>query len=187
MIGKPMSWKLLGPRAGERLIWATLAVAALPTLLQVQPIALARAVHDAVTMAEVSDVEAQRSVNGPIADYAKQLERLLPIDSCVQFVFPHIEPNQGQRPYVAALAGVLVHALYPRDIRVITYAHEGLTGPACSQRHRYILIWIEPAFPETADPSTIELKAMDRLANAVRMSTHADDQGNAGYLFEVKD
>ena len=113
---------------GKHLVWGLLVISVLLSLVQNPPISLARAVGDAVDIARLGEVEAQRKVSGPLSSFTWQLIGVVPGDACVQLLYPEIEPNQSRRPYTVALASVLAHGLHPRPVRVVTHGHDAVFG-----------------------------------------------------------
>jgi hypothetical protein len=174
------------PGAAPRLVWLCLALATLPALFSLLP--LARGLPTALGARQLSEADRQRQVNGPLVAYATELAAILPAGSCLQYVEPSLIARRaaGQNEVIPN-AFVLAHYLYPRTIRLVGDAAEGLSGATCGPRERYVLVWIEPGYPTAAAARAPELAALRAAPRASLVSTFQDDDGNTGSLFRVTD
>jgi hypothetical protein len=145
----------------------------------------AASIPNTLRLSRLSEEQVQRAINGPLVAYARQMQNLLPLDSCLQLIVPHVEPDQAKRPYLASKATVLSHNLYPRAIRAVPNARDGLLASNCSPAPHYVVIWMEPSHPAIPGLLAQDLHELLSAPNAMLTFRYTDGDGNRGYLFEV--
>jgi hypothetical protein len=130
--------------------------------------------------------QVERELKGPLHPYARELEPLLVPESCVQLLTPDISAfREARAKFAPANASVLSHVLHPRAVRLVADGREALAGDGCGALRRYLLVWIEPQYPDDAARLTAALADIQSLTAIEQVSAYTDEQGNRGYLFHV--
>jgi hypothetical protein len=130
--------------------------------------------------------QVERELKGPLLPYAQEMERLLSPESCVQLLTPDIDSfREARAKFAPPNASVLGHVLHPRAVRLIADGREGMAGGGCGTLSRYILVWIEPLYPDDAARLTTALEDVRSLPQVEEVSSYTDEQGNRGYVFRV--